>query len=178
MAGKNINYTVVERTSPISKKHYVMSQVIPTGSLSFEQLCEDACQGTTLDPLEMQTAVKFYMKAAQKNLLRGFRVPLGPSFLILYPKLEMSVTDKDGKVAKLEDVTAAKAHPILACTVAPNYSRAFRMAASFQRVTPKGVVVPEPGEDINEDNKKGDPTTGGGGGTEGGIPVPGNTIEG
>lgn len=58
------------------------------------------------------------------------------------------------------------------------YSRAFRMAASFQRVTPKGVVVPEPGEDINEDNKKGDPTTGGGGGTEGGIPVPGNTIEG
>lgn len=165
MAGKNINYTVVERTSPISKKHYVMSQVIPTGSLSFEQLCEDACQGTTLDPLEMQTAVKFYMKAAQKNLLRGFRVPLGPSFLILYPKLEMSVT-------------AAKAHPTLACTVAPNYSRAFRMAASFQRVTPKGVVVPEPGEDINEDNKKGDPTTGGGGGTEGGIPVPGNTIEG
>lgn len=34
MAGKNINYTVVERTSPISKKHYVMSQVIPTGSLN------------------------------------------------------------------------------------------------------------------------------------------------
>ena len=90
----------------------------------------------------------------------------------------MSVTDKDGKVAKQEDVTAAKAHPTLACTVAPNYSRAFRMAASFQRVTPKGVVVPEPGEDINEDNKKGDPTTGGGGGTEGGTPVPGNTIEG
>lgn len=72
MAGKNINYTVVERTSPISKKHYVMSQVIPTGSLSSEQLCED----------------------------------------------------------------------------------------------------------INEDNKKGDPTPGGGGGTEGGTPVPGNTIEG
>ena len=34
------------------------------------------------------------------------------------------------------------------------------------------------GEDINEDNKKGDPTTGGSGGTEGGTPVPGNTIEG
>lgn len=69
-------------------------------------------------------------------------------------------------------------HPTLACTVAPNYSRAFRMAASFLRVTPKGVVVPEADEDINEDNKKGNPTTGGDGGTEGGIPVPGNTIEG
>lgn len=178
MAGKNINYTVVERTSPISKKHYVMSQVIPTGSLSFEQLCEDACQGTTLDPLEMQTAVKFYMKAAQKNLLRGFRVPLGPSFLILYPKLEMSVTDKDGKVAKLEDVTAAKAYPTLDCTVTPNYSRAFRMAASFQRVTTKGVIVPEPGEDINEGNKKGDPTVEGGGGSEGGTLKPVPEVEG
>lgn len=161
MAGKKINYTVVERVSLISKKHYVSAQVVPTGTLSFEQLCEDACEGNTLDPIEVQTAVKFYMKAAQKNLLRGFRVPLGESFLVLYPKLEMSVTDDGDKVAKVEDVTAAKSRATLGCTVTPNYSRAFRAATSFQRVTPKGEVAPEP-DDINDENNGGTSSCGGG----------------
>lgn len=45
-----INYTVVERVSPISKKHYVASQVVSTGTLTFEDVCAQACEGNTLDP--------------------------------------------------------------------------------------------------------------------------------
>lgn len=150
-----IKYTVIERVSPISKKHYVASRVVPTGTLSFEDVCEQACEGNTLDPSEVQAAVKVYMRAAQRLLLRGWRVPLGSNFLTLYPKLEMSVTDADGKVAKKDDVKVRKAHPTLGCSVAPSYSNDFRTHASFQRVDLKGKPVPEPEEDINDDNKKG-----------------------
>ena len=150
-----INYTVVERVSPISKKHYVTSQVVSTGTLTFEDVCAQACEGNTLDPVEVQAAVKIYMHTAQRLLLRGWRVPLGSNFLTLYPKLELSVTDKEGKKAKKADVKVKDAHPTLGCTVSSLYSKKFRTEAAFQRVDLKGKPVPEPEEDINDDNKKG-----------------------
>ena len=73
----------------------------------------------------------------------------------------MSVTDADGKVAKKDDVKVRKAHPTLGCSVAPSYSNDFRTHASFQRVDLNGKPVPEPEEDINDDNKKGKEENGG-----------------
>lgn len=81
-----INYTVVERVSPISKKHYVASQVVSTGTLTFEDVCAQACEGNTLDPVEVQAAVKIYMHTAQRLLLRGWRVPHGSSLPACRPQ--------------------------------------------------------------------------------------------
>lgn len=146
-----IKYIVREGKSPISGKHYVAAQMVPNGTLTFAQVCEEACNGNNVKPAEMRAAVALYMEAVQENLLKGFRVQVGERFLTVYPKISMSITDKEGKVAKPSDVSARRAHKTLGCSVSSVYSEQFRIASSWQKVDDKGMPVADGEEDITED---------------------------
>lgn len=158
-----IKYTVKEGKSPISGKHYVAAQVVPNGTLSFDQVCAEACNGNNVKPAEMKAAVALYMEAVQENLLKGFRVQVGEQFLTVYPRITQGVTDKDGKVAKASDIHASKATKSLGCTVNVLYSNQFRAASKWQKVDDKGMPVAEGEEDITDDAPGSSTPEGGGG---------------
>lgn len=104
--------------------HSFYAVPVPNGTMSFDEVCEDACRNTTIEESIMKAAVTEYMKSVQANLKRGFRVQVGDSFITIYPSLDLSVrdtTDKDGKlvVATSKMVTANKGKSRLGAQVQP-----------------------------------------------------------
>ena len=126
------------------------------GTLTFDELCEEACRNTTIEKSLMKAAVSEYMKAVQANVLKGFRVPIGDQFLTVYPNLSVSVKDeKDdkGNVVKPADaskLTAASGKSRLGATVHKKFSLQFANEVSWQKVDATGNIVDED-EDVTDD---------------------------
>lgn len=164
-----IKYKVLENTRMGTHSFYTVP--VPHGTLSFEEVIKEACANTDITPSIMRAAVTEYMKAAQNNLLKGFRVPVGEEFLFLYPNLKVSVKDElnqDGSVKKAATasmVVPSKQKTRLGCSVSSKYSNLFAAEVNWQRVDPVTGSEVEGTEDItdtNNDNPGGgdDPNSG------------------
>ena len=162
-----VKYTIKENTKVGTHSFYAMP--VPNGTLDFMEVCEEACENTSIEPSLMRAAVTEYMKAVKRNVLKGFRCALGEQFIYVYPNLEASLKDKKDaqgnviEVAKIEDFTLAGAKSCLGAMVSKKYSAQFAAEVSWQRVDASGAAIEE--EDITEG---GSDTPGGGGDTPGG----------
>ena len=158
-----VKYTIKENKKVGTHSFYAMP--VPNGTLDFMEVCEEACENTSIEPSLMRAAVTEYMKAVKRNVLKGFRCALGEQFIYVYPNLEASLKDKKDaqgniiEVAKIEDFTLAGAKSRLGATVSKKYSAQFAANVSWQRVDASGAAVEE--EDMTDN---GDDTPGGGGG--------------
>ena len=145
-------------------KYYVP---IPNGTLTFDELLDEAMDGKSVEPSIAKACVTEFMKAVKRNVLKGFRCKLGEDFLTIYPNIKCSVKDgkdKDGNdfVATAKMVTAANAKSRLGCTVSSKFSQKFAQEVSWLKTDLTGAVIEEEGEDITEGNENVD---GGGGST-------------
>lgn len=110
------------------------------GTLTFEELCNEACQYITMEPTMMQAAVTEYIKAVERNVLKGFRVQVGRQFLTVYPNFTLSVKDEkdaDGRVlrpATARMLNALKGRGKVEATVHRRFSSAFDENVNWQRV--------------------------------------------
>lgn len=161
-----IKYTAKENTKVGTHSFYAVP--IPTGKLSFQELCEEACEDNTYSIEEMRGCVSKFMRAVQREVLRGWRCNLGDDFLTIYPNLKASVKDyedKDGNlvVATAKMVTANNAKSRIGCTVSQKFSFQFAQSVSWQKVDANGTVEEE--EDITEGNENVENNTPSGGGS-------------
>ena len=166
-----VKYTVKENKKFGSHSFYAVP--VTNGTLDFMEVCEEACENTSIEPSIMRAAVTEYMKAVKRNVLKGFRCAVGEQFIYVYPNLEASLKDKKDaqgnivEVAKIEDFTLAGAKSRLGATVSKKYSAQFAADVSWQRIDASGAAIDE--EDIIDDG--GD--TPGGGDNPGGGDTPG-----
>lgn len=140
--------------------HSFYAVPVPNGTMSFDEVCEDACRNTTIEESIMKAAVTEYMKSVQANLKRGFRVQVGESFITVYPMLDVSVkdtTDKDGKpvAATSKMVSANKGKSRLGATVAVKFSKEFAQSVSWQKVDEKTGAEVADDEDIVDGDGEG-----------------------
>jgi len=156
-----VKYTIKENKKVGTHSFYAIP--VPNGTLDFMEVCEEACENTSIEPSLMRAAVAEYMKAVKRNVLKGFRCAVGEQFIYVYPNLEASLKDKKDaqgniiEVAKIEDFTLAGAKSRLGATVSKKYSAQFAADVSWQRVDASGAAIDE--EDIIDD---GGDTPGGG----------------
>lgn len=158
-----VKYYAKENTKLGTHSWYAVP--VPNGTLTFDELCQEACENTSIEPSIMRAAVTEYMKVVKRNVLKGFRVPVGDQFITVYPNLNVSVKDtknQDGTVkdvATAKMVTASKGKSRLGASVSINFSKQFAMEVSWQKVDETGAAVEE--EDITDGG-----TTPGGGGSD------------
>lgn len=160
-----VKYYAKENTKLGTHSFYAVP--VPNGTLTFNELCEEACRNTSIEPSIMKAAVSEYMKTVQLNVLKGFRVPVGEQFITVYPNLNVSVKDtknQDGtvkEVATAKMVTANKGKSRLGASVSIKFSQEFASQVSWQKIDERtGAEIPE--EDITDGA---DDNTGGGGTT-------------
>ena len=77
-----IKYGVKENTKTGTHSWYAVP--IFNGTLSFNELCEEACEDNTYSVEEMTGCVSKFMKVVQREAARGFRCKLGTDFLTLF----------------------------------------------------------------------------------------------
>ncbi len=148
-----VKYYVKE--SVINDVHCCYAVPIPNGTLSFDELCEEACENTSIEPSIMRAAITEYMKVVRRNVLKGFRVPLGEKFITVYPNLQASIRDhkdEDGNtvVVKADDLNANKGRSRLGATVSIKFSQQFANDVNWQRVDKEtGAAIDS--EDITDD---------------------------
>ena len=127
------------------------------GTLTFDELCEEACRNTTIEKSLMKATVAEYMKAVQANVLKGFRVPIGDQFLTVYPSLSVSVRDSEDEkgnqiIATAKMVTANKGKSRLGATVATKFSQEFARSVLWQKIGERtGAEVVDGDEDVVKD---------------------------
>ena len=159
-----VKYFAKERTA--FGIHTCYAVPVPNGTLTFDELCREACRNTSIEPSLMKAAVTEYMEVVQINVLKGFRVPVGEQFLIIYPSLSVSVhdtTDENGNPQKATTkmVTANKGKSRLGATVAPKFSQEFARSVSWQKIDERtGAEVEDGDENVIEDGS-GTPPMGG-----------------
>lgn len=69
MAKTTIQYGTQEGT--VQGKHFVAAKVKYAGKLSFDALCEEACDGNVIKPSEMKNAVSLFIDALKRNVKKG-----------------------------------------------------------------------------------------------------------
>jgi len=168
-----VKYYAKENTKLGTHSFYAVP--VPNGTLTFNEVCEEACRNTSIEPSIMKAAVAEYMKTVQSNVLKGFRVPVGEQFITVYPNLNASVKDTKDKqtgevtVATAKMLTANKGRSRLGASVSIKFSQEFASQVSWQKVDERtGAEIPE--EDITDgadDNTGGGGTTPSGGDLEG-----------
>ena len=176
-----VKYTIKENTRFGSHSFYAVP--VPNGTLDFMEVCEEACENTSIEPSLMRAAVTEYMKAVKRNVLKGFRCAVGEQFIYVYPNLDASLKDKKDaqgnilEVATIEKFSLAGAKSRLGATVSKKYSAQFAAEVSWQRVDASGAAVEEeditdngdtPGGSGSDDNGGGSGNNGGGSGDNGG----------
>ena len=140
-----VKYTVKENTKMGTHSFYAAP--VLNGSLDFMEVCEEACENTSIEPSLMRAAVTEYMKAVKRNVLKGFRCAVGEQFLFVYPNLMASLKDKKDaqgniiEVAKIDKFNLAGAKSRLGASVSPKYSAQFAAEVSWQRVDASGAAV-------------------------------------
>ena len=159
-----IKYGVKENTKTGTHSWYAVP--IFNGTLSFNELCEEACEDNTYSVEEMTGCVSKFMKVVQREAARGFRCKLGTDFLTVYPNIQCSVKDELNpdktvkKAAESKDVKANNAKSRLGCTVSPKYSLLFANSVSWQKVDKNGNAIEEEEDDITQGNGNVDPNSG------------------
>jgi len=159
-----VKYYAKENTKLGTHSFYAVP--VPNGTLTFNEVCEEACRNTSIEPSIMKAAVAEYMKTVQANVLKGFRVPVGDQFLTVYPNLNASVKDvkdKEGKVAvaTAKMLTTNKGKSRLGASVSIKFSQEFASNVSWQKIDERtGAEIPD--EDIIDGG--GDRPADGGGG--------------
>ena len=153
--------------------HSIYAAPVSNGTLEFYEVCEEACENTSIEPSIMRAAVTEYMKAVKRNVLKGFRVAVGEQFIFVYPNLMASLKDKKDaqgniiEVATPEKFTLAGAKSRLGATVSSKYSQQFANEVSWQRVDASGAAITDEditdGGDSGEDNGNDGPPPEGGG---------------
>ena len=142
-----VKYYAKENTKLGTHSFYAVP--VPNGTLTFDEVCDEACRNTSIEPSIMKAAVAEYMKAVQANVLKGFRVPVGDKFLTVYPNLTASVKDADGKVVTAKDLTANKGKSRLGASVAVKFSQEFAANVSWQKIDERtGAAIED--EDITD----------------------------
>lgn len=146
-----LRYAAKENRSFDTHSFYAVP--VPFGTVSFDEVCKEACQDLSIEVSIMKAAVTEYMRAVQANLKRGFRVQVGESFITVYPRLDVSVKDKEDEegnqiVATADMVTANKGKSRLGATVATKFSQEFAKNVSWQKVDTKTGAVIEDEENI------------------------------
>lgn len=168
-----IKYKILENNT--LKPHSFYAVPVATGRLTFDEVCEEASDGKSVTPATMRMCVSEYMKAAQRELIRGFRVPLGEDFLTLYPNIHMTVrdsVDKDGKTIKAtaDMVRVSQALSRVGCSVSGKFSVRFAQSVSWQRVDPvTGTPIVEDDITDKDETKTGSGGTSSGGTSSGGT---------
>ena len=111
--------------------HSIYAVPISNGTIDFDEVCEEACENTSIEPSIMRAAVTEYMKAVKRNVLKGFRVAVGEQFIFVYPNLMASLKDKKDaqgnvtEVATFEKFSLAGAKSRLGASVSKKYSQQF-----------------------------------------------------
>lgn len=170
-----VKYFLKENTKVGTHSFYAVPK--SNGTLDFMELCEEACENTSIEPSILRAAVTEYMKTVKRNVLKGFRCALGDQFIYVYPNLYASVKDekdKNGNVTKVvtkKDFTLAGAKSRLGASVSMKFSDEFESKVSWQRVDEQGNSEEE--EDITVDpgsnpGGSGGDNPGGGGDNPGG----------
>lgn len=158
-----IKYAVKENTK--TGRHSWSAVPVFSGTLSFNELCEEACDDNTYSVEEMAGCVSKFMKVVQREATRGFRCRLGNDFLTVYPNLQCSVKDELNpdntlkKAAEAKDVRANNAKSRLGCTVSSKFSAQFAASVSWQKVDKNGNEIEEE-DDITQGNSNVDPDSG------------------
>ena len=133
-----VKYTIKENSKVGTHSFYAVP--VLNGSLDFMEVCEEACENTSIEPV-------------------------GEQFLFVYPNIEASLKDKkDAEGNILEVATAAKfslagAKSRLGASVSPKYSAQFAAEVSWQRVDASGAIVED--EDITDNGTTPAPSGGG-----------------
>ena len=172
-----IKYAVKENTK--TGRHSWYAVPVFNGTLSFNELCEEACDDNTYSVEEMAGCVSKFMKVVQREAIRGFRCRLGNDFLTVYPNLQCSVKDELNpdntvkKAAEAKDVRANNAKSRLGCTVSSKFSAQFAASVSWQKVDKNGNEIEEE-DDITQGNSNVDPDSGDGGDSSTGGSEQGN----
>lgn len=158
MSMAKVKYYAKENTKLGTHSFYAVP--VPNGTLTFDEVCEEACRNTSIEPTIMKAAVAEYMKTVQSNVLKGFRVPVGDKFLTVYPNLNASVKDvKDAsgkvtEVATAKALTANKGKSRLGASVSVKFSQEFAANVSWQKIDERtGAAVEE--EDITDNSGSG-----------------------
>ena len=178
-----VKYYAKENTKVGTHSFYAVP--VPNGTLTFNEVCEEACRNTSIEPSIMKAAVAEYMKTVQTNVLKGFRVPVGEQFITVYPNLNVSVKDtknQDGtikEVATAKMVTANKGKSRLGASVAIKFSQEFAQNVSWQKIDERTGAFVEDKEDITDGGTTpgGDDTGGGGSNNNGGENEDGGEVE-
>lgn len=151
--------------------HSFYAQPVFAGTLTMVELCHEAFDGKAIEESTAKAAIEEFMKAVQRNVLKGFRCQIGEKFLTVYPNLQLSVKDREenGKkvVATAEMLSAANATSRLGCTVHPKFTQTFASEVSWQKVDAQGNPIED--EDITQGNEN---VSGGNGGTS--TPITGD----
>ena len=153
-----MRYTARENRNFDTHSFYAVP--VPFGTVSFDEVCEEACKDLSIEVSIMKAAVTEYMRAVQANLKRGFRVQVGESFLTVYPRLDVSVKDTEDEegnqiVATADMVTANKGTSRLGATVATKFSQEFAKNVSWQKVDAKtGAVIAEDENIVDGDDEE------------------------
>ena len=104
--------------------HSFYAVPIPNGTLTFDELLDEAMDGKSVEPSIAKACVTEFMKAVKRNVLKGFRCQLGDNFLTVYPNIQLSVKDTEDPqthaliVATAEMLNAANGKSRLGCTPA------------------------------------------------------------
>lgn len=163
-----IKYSYIENKK--LNTHSFYARPIYAGTLDFEELCEEACEDNTYDIDEMRGCVGRFMKAVERETLRGFRCKLGKDFLTVYPNLKLSVKDYTDKetgqlvVATPDMLNAQNGISKLGCSVSSKFSTKFAQEVSWTKVDKSGAVAEEE-DDITEGNENVEGGQGNQGGT-------------
>ena len=147
-----VKYYAKENTKLGTHSFYAVP--VPNGTLTFDEVCEEACRNTSIEKSFMKAAVSEYMKAVKSNVLKGFRVSLGDQFLTIYPNLNASVKDtkdKEGNlvVATAKMLTANRGKSRLGASVSIKFSQQFANEVSWQKIDERtGAAIED--EDITD----------------------------
>ena len=86
-----VKYYAKENSSIGTHSFYAVP--IPNGTLTFDELLDEAMDGKSVEPSIAKACVTEFMKAVKRNVLKGFRCQLGDNFLTVYPNIQLSVKD-------------------------------------------------------------------------------------
>ena len=119
-----VKYYAKENSSIGTHSFYAVP--IPNGTLTFDELLDEAMDGKSVEPSIAKACVTEFMKAVKRNVLKGFRCQLGDNFLTVYPNIQLSVKDTEDPethapiVATAEMLNAANGKSRLGCLFYPH----------------------------------------------------------
>ena len=113
-----VKYYAKENSSIGTHSFYAVP--IPNGTLTFDELLDEAMDGKSVEPSIAKACVTEFMKAVKRNVLKGFRCQLGDNFLTVYPNIhylgellravntmQQGLQEKKHKIQQVESSLAA-----------------------------------------------------------------------